>query len=411
MRIGVLNTGDELLLGTTLNTHGAWIGQRLLGLGLRVAKQMTLPDGPELEIEVKQLVENLDALIITGGLGPTSDDLTCAAVARALQIELIEDEHALRCVKGFFARMGKEMPPGNLKQALVPCGADVIPNPRGTAPGVYIPPRLGKIGQCAVFLLPGPPSELHPMFIEEVEPRLRALSGVSEADVKMEVMKFVGIGESAFHELVDEPLAGLDLEVGYCARPNELDLRLIGAPDVIVKAKALVLGVVGGHCFSEDGSELEEVVVREFAAKGLTVAFAESCTGGRISSRITDVSGSSAVFTHGFVTYANEAKQSMIGVSAESLAKHGAVSEQVAREMAEGALAAAEADVAVSVTGIAGPTGGTEEKPVGTVWMGIAVRGKETQAILKRHNKTREGFKISVSQAALNAAREAAVAL
>ena len=171
MRIEILNTGTELLLGTTLNRHGAWIGERLFELGLRVERQVTVPDGEAVRDALAECVGRSDVVLVTGGLGPTSDDLTREAAAEAMGIELIEDEHAVRVIEAFFAKLDRPMAEGNLKQALIPCGADVLPNLNGTAPGVYVPPRLGKGKACAVFLLPGPPNELHPMFEDEVVPR------------------------------------------------------------------------------------------------------------------------------------------------------------------------------------------------------------------------------------------------
>ena len=403
MKIEIINTGSELLLGSTLNTHGAWLGQELLGLGLRVQKNITVPDGDPIRDELKQSIAAADAVIVTGGLGPTSDDVTREATAEALGVDLIEDEHAVRCIQAFFDRLGREMTPSNLKQALHPVGADVLPNPNGTAPGVYVPPRLGD-SSCAIFLLPGPPHEMHAMYHAEVAPRLKALTDRPD-DYGVTNIKFSGIGESSFQDKLDTPLHGIgDLEVGYCARPGELDLRLIGGADVRKVAADLATQTYPQQYINDDERSLEETVVQTLAKQGKALALAESCTGGRVSSRITDVSGSSAVFTHGYITYANEAKVQMLGVNETSLEAHGAVSEVVAKEMAEGALQNSGADIAVSVTGIAGPTGGTEEKPIGTAWIGIAVREGgviRTSAEKKFYPNGREVFKRVAGQAIL----------
>ena len=406
MRIEILNTGTELLLGSTLNTHGHWIGQELLKMGLRVQRQTTVPDGEAIHEAMRESLLRCDALIVTGGLGPTSDDLTREATAEVLDVELITDEHAVRTMKEFFQARGYEhFPEANLKQALVPVGADVLPNPNGTAPGSYVPPRLGKVSACALFLLPGPPRELQPMFAAEVAPRLQALAGIEDAGVAIEV-KFVGIGESSFAEEVDAALQAIaGLEFGYCARLGELDLRLIGGPKAISEARELVGKSFEKFYVSDDGANLETVVIRELTERGLTLATAESCTGGLIASRLTDVSGASAVLTHGFVTYANEAKIQMLGVSEESLAQQGAVSEEVCGEMAAGALATSGADIAVSVTGIAGPDGGSEEKPVGTVFIGLAQRGKPVAVLKKCYPRGRRSFKEQVSQVVLDLIR------
>lgn len=405
MRIEILNTGTELLLGNTVNTHAAWFGRELFMLGLRIARQTTVPDGEAIREAITESVERADVLIVTGGLGPTSDDLTREITAEVLGLELITDEAALRSLEAFFALRGRPMAPSNLKQALSPVGADVLPNANGTAPGVYIPPRLNGRSSCAIFLLPGPPRELYPMFHAEVVPRLRALAGVETVHEALE-LKFSGIGESDFHQGIDAALAEIPgLEFGYCARIGEVELRLIGSPAAIEAGREIALGRFGDFLISDDGASLEATVVRLLTEKGLTLATAESCTGGLISNRITDVPGASAVFTHGFVTYANAAKVSVLGVSPVDLEAHGAVSETVACQMAVGALQASGADIAVAVTGIAGPDGGTPEKPVGTAWIGVAVKGETATAFKVFHPRNRLDFKLSVSQGALDAVR------
>lgn len=405
MQIELLTTGTELLLGTTQNTHGAWIGQRLLRVGLRVSRQITVPDGEAVGRAMRIGLEDGEALIVTGGLGPTSDDLTREALAEVLGLEMIEDEAAMRAIEEFFARRQRVMAEANRKQAQAPVGADILVNPNGTAPGLYLPPRLSGSFNCAVFLLPGPPRELYPMFEAEVVPRLQALSGIEKVPEFLE-LKFAGIGESDFHEGIDDVLEAIPgLEHGYCARPGEVDLRLMGSAASIREAGEIVRATFGDELVSDDGANLEDVVVDLLAKRGRTLAIAESCTGGLIASRITDVAGSSEVFRYGFVTYANEAKQELVGVSQDALRSHGAVSDPVARQMAEGALKVGEADIAVAVTGIAGPAGGSEEKPVGTVFLGLAERGRETQVYQQFHPWARAAFKRQVSQSALNLVR------
>lgn len=411
MRIEILNTGTELLIGSTVNTHAAWFGRELFKLGLRIERQTTVPDGDAIRDAMTEAVDRADALIVTGGLGPTSDDITREITAEVLGIDLITDEAAVRSLENFFALRGRPMAEANLKQALVPVGADVLPNPNGTAPGVYVPPRLNGRSKCAVFLLPGPPRELYPMYHAEVAPRLRALSGVENPPSALE-LKFTGIGESDFHQGIDARLSEITgLEYGYCAHIGEVDLRLIGSPEALEQGRTIALEKFQSFLISDDGSSLEGTVVRLLTEKRMTLATAESCTGGLISCRITDVPGSSAVFTHGFITYANAAKVSLLGVSPADLESHGAVSETVARQMAEGALKASGADIAVAVTGIAGPDGGTPEKPVGTAWIGLAAKGSETTAIKLFHPRNRHDFKLAVSQAALEAVRRKVLGL
>ena len=388
-----------------MNTHGAWFGRELFKLGLRVGRQTTVPDGEAIRESLAEAVGRADVVIVTGGLGPTSDDLTREITAEVLGLEMILDEAGLRSLEAFFAARGRPMVEANRKQAMAPVGADILPNPNGTAPGVYVPPRLNGRSHCAVFLLPGPPRELYPMFHAEVVPRLRALSGVVDPPVALE-LKFTGIGESDFHDGIDDQLAALPgLEYGYCARIGEVDLRLIGSAEVIARGRKIALARFMPQLISEDGASLEQVVLRKFEARGWKLAVAESCTGGLICSRLTDVPGASAVLTHGFVTYANEAKVGLLGVREESLAEHGAVSQVVAQEMADGALRASGAQVAVAVTGIAGPGGGSAEKPVGTAWIGLAMAGAETRAVRVFQPRNRKDFKLAVSQAALDLVR------
>jgi nicotinamide-nucleotide amidase len=393
MKIEIINTGTELLLGNTLNTHSAWFGQT------------TVPDGVAIRDTLQEVIGRADAVIVTGGLGPTSDDLTREITAEVLGLELITDEAALRSLEGFFALRGKPMVDANLKQALCPVGADILPNPNGTAPGIYVPPRLNGRSNCAVFLLPGPPRELYPMYHAEVVPRLRALAGVEEI-YQAQVLKFTGIGESDFHDGIDARLAAVPgLEYGYCAHIGEVDLRLIGDTAALEKGREIALARFEKFLISDDESSLEKTVVRLLKEHEMTIASAESCTGGLIANRITDVPGASEVFTHGFVTYANEAKSGVLGVSEQDIETHGAVSEVVARAMADGALQKSGASISVSVTGIAGPGGGSEEKPMGTAWVAVAVRGGRTEAFSVFHPRNRKDFKLAVSQAALEAVR------
>ncbi len=405
MRIEILNTGTELLLGHTPNTHAAWLGGELFKLGLRVARQTTVPDGVAIRDALTEALPRTDALIVTGGLGPTSDDVTRELTAQVLGLDLIPDAAARHSLESFFALRGRPMAEANLKQALLPRGAQGLPNPNGTAPGVFVPPGLGALPHGAIFLLPGPPQELYPMFHAEVAPRLRSLAGLTTPPAVLE-LKFTGIGESDFHDALDARLAAIPgLEFGYCAHIGEVDLRLIGQPDALARARTIALARFAPLLVSDDTSSLEQTVVRLLTQRRLTLATAESCTGGLLANRLTDVPGASAVFSHGFVTYANQAKQDLLGVSASSLATHGAVSEAVARQMAEGALAASGADLAVAVTGIAGPSGATPDQPVGTAWLAVARRHEPTHACRLFHPRNRRDFKQAVSQAALDAVR------
>jgi nicotinamide-nucleotide amidase len=290
---------------------------------------------------------------------------------------------------------------------MVPVGAVVLVNEYGTAPGLYFPAELGAARgwNCHVFLLPGPPRELKPMVENQVEPRLRALlpDGMSR---KVLYLRLTGIGESDIVDKVEKDLEGVaGLELGYCIGKGDVDVRLAGQPAPVELGAAIVRSRLGDFIVSEDRRVIEEVVVQTLAERGEWVATAESCTGGYIASRLTDVSGASKVFGYGFVTYANAAKAQELGVAAELITEHGAVSEPVARAMAEGCLGVSGADYALAVTGIAGPTGGTEEKPAGTVFVALATRAGETVVRRYFYPGSRDRFKLLVSQAALEMLR------
>lgn len=400
LRVEVINTGTELLLGAVLNTHGAWLGQELMRLGLREERQTTVPDGEAIREALAEAVRRAEIVILTGGLGPTSDDLTREITAELFHRPLLRDERALAVLSAYFVRRGIPMADSNLKQSYVPEGAEVMDNPNGTAPGIYLPPSENS---PAVFLLPGPPSELHPMFDQEVKPRLKYLCEQAGILVpECVTMRTSGIGESLLHEQVDDELSAIDgLEVGYCARPGEVDVRLIGSLPAVEQGKIIVHRHLKPYLINESGDALEVSLVKALKRKGWTMTTAESCTGGLIAGRVTEVPGSSSVFGFGWVTYANEAKTAELGVPASLLDSVGAVSREVAEAMAQGALKASGADVAVAVTGIAGPDGGTEDKPVGTVWIAWAGRDGKTVAKKRFFPGRRDMFRHRVVQDAL----------
>ena len=403
MRVEVLNTGTELLLGSVLNTHLRLLSDALFPLGLRIQRQVTLPDGPAIGEALAETHGRADLVFITGGLGPTTDDITREAVAEWLGVEMIRDESVVRAIEERFARRQLKISPRNLRQADRPQAATVLVNPHGTAPGLYLPPSPvpGSSGSSPhLFLLPGPPRELAPMLHDAVLPILHRIAP-PRGDVGMRVLRLVGIGESHVEERVGEPLLALGLELGYCARPSEVDVRLIGTAGQLARGDAIVRAAFAAELVSDDGRSLEEVVVDELTAHGQTLATAESCTGGALANRITNVPGASRIFLGGFVTYANEAKTRDVGVDPALLAAHGAVSEPVARAMAEGARLRTGATFAVSTTGIAGPDGGTAEKPVGTVFIALAANDAPTLVGKHFFPRDRETFKRFVVQTAL----------
>lgn len=407
MRVELVNTGTELLLGDTINTNAAWIGQRLAALGIQVTRQTIVPDGAVIRVAIAEAAQRSDVVLVSGGLGPTNDDLTRESAAELLSLEMELNEGVMQHLNEYFAKRNKPVSEATQRQAMVPRGAVVLPNSFGTAPGLYFPAELGApLGWNAhIFLLPGPPRELKPMVEHEVETRLREWlpDGASR---RVLYLKVTGVGESDIVEAVEtqlEAIKGLDL--GYCIRNGDVDVRLAGSQTAVDEAAGIVRGALGDCIVSEDRRIIEEVIVELLSQRNEWLSTAESCTGGTIASRITDVGGSSRVFGHGWVTYANEAKQQHLGVPAELFEQYGAVSEEVARAMAEGALKKSGADHALSVTGIAGPTGGTPDKPVGTAWIALASKNAPTWTQKRFSPGARDRFKLLTSQAALEMLR------
>jgi nicotinamide-nucleotide amidase len=382
-----------------VNTNAAWIGKQLFGIGWRVSRQTVVPDGTAIAEAMREAAKRTRMLIVTGGLGPTSDDVTRDALAELFQVRLMRDDDVARTIENYFHERGRTVAECNYQQAMVPEGAIVLPNPHGTAPGLWMPARP-ELGLPDTVLLPGPPRELMPMMSNYVLPKMAEMS--ADSTEMMRVFKVVGLGESDLHEVVDAPLTSIQgLELGYCARPGEVDVRLIGSADVLDQAEKCLFDLVGGSIVSSSGEGVEEHLVHLLAERHQTIATAESCTGGLIARRITDIPGASSVFHYGWVTYANEAKESQLGVPATMLDELGAVSEPVARAMAEGARERANADWAVSVTGLAGPGGGTPETPVGTVCIAWARRDGETVVTTMHRPNGRELFRDFVAKQAL----------
>jgi len=416
MIIELINTGSELMLGRVLNSHQQWLCRQLADLGYIVTRQVAVSDAArDIEQAVAEALGGADLVITTGGLGPTSDDLTRDLVAKLLGKELREDPATLAHIRSFFQARQRIMPDRARVQALVPEGGEVLANPNGLAPGLVLevrPNRFRAAGQTSwLVMLPGPPRELRPMFTQAVVPLLRRVFGLN-AEFVCRTLRTVGIGESFVEQAIAGPLANLvqeGLEIGYCARPGQVDVRLAArglmAHRQVTAGEALVRDGLDPHIFGEEGIELEAVLVGLLTARKQTLALAESCTGGAIAHRVTNVPGASAVLLAGLVTYSNEAKQKFLGVQAETLKQNGAVSEPVAREMAEGAARQTGADYALSVTGIAGPSGGTADKPVGTVFIGLTDKSETT--VEKNFNPyDRETFKQVTAQQALELLRK-----
>jgi nicotinamide-nucleotide amidase len=407
MIIELINTGTELLLGDTINTNAAWIGQRLAALGLKVARQTIVPDGAVIKTAIREAADRSELIIITGGLGPTNDDLSRESAAEVLGLPLEINAAALSTLEGYFAHRNKPMSPVNRRQAMVPRGAEVMLNAFGTAPGLFIPAECGQPQgmNCAMFLLPGPPRELKPMVENQVEPILKRLRPELANRVVLYI-KVTGIGESDIVDKIEKDLEAMaDLELGYCLGRGDVDIRLAGTQDLVNAAAELVRQRIGDYIISEDRRLIEQVVIDQLRANGQFVATAESCTGGEIASRLTNISGASAVLRTGIIAYANSTKTKLLAVPTAMLDQHGAVSAEVAIAMAEGCLALDDADHAIACTGIAGPTGGSADKPVGTVFIALASKGKATEVQKCFYPGARDRFKMLTSQAALEMLR------
>lgn len=393
MRVAVLNTGTELLLGDVQDRHLAFIAREILPLGLRVAEQRTVPDGDAIRDAIVDLAAGADILFTTGGLGPTTDDITVEAVAAVRGIGLEHNEEVMRAITERLRERGIPMTNRISRQALVPRGARVLPNNNGTAPGFYLPnPHL--------FVLPGPPRELQPMFRESVMSILREI--VRPSQFEKRTYRIAMMGESLVEKAIGQKIK--DVELGYCARPGEVDVRIIGEPDAIARADEIIRREIGLSIFSTANETLAEVLVKRLHERGETLALAESCTGGYLANRLTNVPGASEIFLAGYVTYSNEAKIDMLKVDPELIQKRGAVSEEVARAMAEGARSRARSTYSLSTTGIAGPGGGSEGKRVGTVFVALA---SPNEILAKKlfYPSDRETFKDLVAQAAFDLLR------
>jgi nicotinamide-nucleotide amidase len=378
MNVEIINTGSELMLGRVLNTHQQFLCRRLADLGHVVTRQVAVADaGIEIQNAVRESLSRADFVITTGGLGPTSDDITRELIAELLGKKLVENKDVLAHIENYFTKRNRPRPVRTSVETMVPEGAQVFINRNGTAPGIAM-----KIdaGNRWLVMLPGPPRELRPMFDEYVVPLLRCEFAAEKFVCR--TLRSTGVGESRVQEAIEkflEPLVARGLGVGYCARPWSVDVRLTGVGDdaekIVRDGEAVVQRILGAHIFGFDDDELENVVVNLLRERRKTLALAESCTGGNIAHRVTNVPGASEIFLGGVVSYANSAKEKFLGVAAETLKEFGAVSEEVAKEMAAGARAKFNADFALAVTGIAGPGGGSPEKPVGTAFLALASAG------------------------------------
>src|SRR5213083_2653400 len=383
MQVALINTGTELLLGDVHDAHLAFIAREIFPFGLRIDERRTVPDGQAIRHALSELFSSCEILFVTGGLGPTSDDITRDIVADLLGLELRQDPQLLASLRQRLEARGIKWTSSIARQADVPVGAQILPNENGSASGLYLKPNVNpRLASPHLFVLPGPPRELQPMFRASVIPILRSIAQ-TPAGIERRLYRIAGMGESTVEETIGEKVLAIPgIELGYCARPGEVDVRIIGKPEAIQQADAFIRSALGFSIFSATDETLEEVVVRLLTKRNQTLATEESCTGGLIANRITNVPGASSVFIAGYVCYANQAKIDMLDVDPKLVERHGAVSESVARTLAEHARSCARCDYALATTGVAGPTGGSPEKPVGTVY--IALASAELETIVKK---------------------------
>ncbi len=383
MVVELLSVGTEILLGNIVNTNAAYLSEQCAALGLSVYYQTVVGDNPKrLEEALKIALKRSDIVMMTGGLGPTKDDLTKETAAKVAGLELIEDEYTKECIQRFFKKKKwKKITENNWKQAMVPKGAIVVENKNGTAPGLII--EFKKKDEIKrMILMPGPPNELYPMFENDIFPYLNRLQPEIIYSV---TAKVCGLGESFVEtEIADLIEKQENPTIAPYAKTNEVHLRVTAKAKDEEKAVKMIKPVIKelkkrfGHYLytTKEKETLEESIVGMLKEREMTIATAESCTGGLLASMLVNVPGVSDVLKSGFVTYSNKSKQKLIGVQKATLKKHGAVSEKVAKEMAKGCAITTKSDVGVGITGIAGPDGGTAEKPVGLVYVACYVKGK-----------------------------------
>ena len=405
MRAMLINTGTELLLGDVQDAHLAFIAGEIFQLGLRIVERRTVPDSDVIRRTLTELFPRCQILFVTGGLGPTTDDITREMVAKSLGLELRQDPQLLAWLQQRLQVRGIKWTSGSARQADVVAGAHVLPNENGSASGFYLKANINpRIPSPHVFVLPGPPRELQPMFRKFVLPILHSIIEVP-LPVERRSYSIAAMGESLVEKAIGEKVLAIPgIELGYCALPGQVEVRIIGDPNAIQAADAIIRRELRLSIFSDNDEALEEVIVRLLKQRRQTLATAESCTGGLIANSITNVPGASEVFLAGYVTYANSSKTDILNVDPKLLEKYGAVSEAVARAMAEGGRARAGSTFALATTGTAGPTGGSLEKPVGTVYIGFAA--PDATRVKKFFFPTdRETFKQLATQSALDLLR------
>lgn len=405
-RASIISIGNELLSGQTVNTNAAYLGEQLLSIGIPVFSTYIIGDDIESIVRSFNLACNdADFVVATGGLGPTDDDLTRQALAKFLCSELQLQENLLERIETFFTSRNRQMSSKNKIQAYIPAGAKALANNLGTAPGI-----MAELKGKSLFALPGVPSEMKQMFEESVLPELRRLS--IEQAVVVRKLRCFGTGESNIAELLGDIMQrGRNPLINCTVNHGVITLHIIAtakdknlAQQMVEKDEKILRDKLGELVYGTGEQTLAEVVGEELAQKKQTIAIAESCTGGCIAKLLTDIPGASRYFTHGWVTYSNDAKTSELGVSAHLIEQHGAVSEQVSEAMAQGARKNAGTTFAIGVTGIAGPSGAGEQKPIGLVFISVdSDNGCETKRFIFHHD--RDSIRLRTAQTAVNMVR------
>lgn len=410
MTVGILAIGTELTRGELVDSNSTWLASQLVGLGLEAPEHVKVDDDvARIAERLRDLASRHTFVVCTGGLGPTTDDLTAEAAGVAIGKPLVRSEAALDAIRRRFATIGRPMGPSNEKQADFPEGATILPNANGTAPGFSV-----ELGAARLFFMPGVPSEMQAMFTAHVEP---AISPRASRTTHQIHLRTFGAGESA----IGEALAGLEAELpgitlGYRASFPEVEVKVLARAADDTQAEALaergaarVRERLGALVYGDGDDTFPAYLGRVLRDRSLTLALAESCTGGLAGQLITSVPGSSEYLLLDAVTYSNASKIRLLGVHAELIRAYGAVSSEVAGEMAEGALRISDAHLAVSITGIAGPGGGTDDKPVGTVWLALARRGERTATRLLKLGGTRDRIRMIAAYTALRWVADAAL--
>jgi nicotinamide-nucleotide amidase len=411
MPLEIITIGDELLLGLTVDTNAAWLARELAAQGVSVVRRATVGDDAQaIAAAVGEALDRTGAAITTGGLGPTADDLTKPAIANIFGRSMRFDEGLWEGLRQRWRERGRpgEPPEANRQQVMIPDGAIALDNRHGSAPGIFLEDASGRW----VAMLPGVPREMRGLYQDAVVPIVRARLGAVDGVVRSETIRTTGVAESQLPELLGDAARGLDgMALAYLPGAEGVDLRLTvrGLPaarsDELLRAGAATLASrLGRSVYALGKTDLAEVVIERCRARNLHVAVAESCTGGLLGARITAIPGSSDVFLGGVIAYANSVKRDELGVSEATLADHGAVSEPTAREMASGVRTRLDADIGVGITGVAGPGGGTAEKPVGLVWIAVDIGG-DVRTFGGRLIGDRSEIRFRATQAALEIIR------